>query len=387
MPVYFVYRCPYDSPSGRRLARFEDDSLLDWFRRHWTQIAKGDVGDLLGFGVYGFGSLFGSDVEEIPPPPETDEQLANYVQENLYSEGPILTSPHLITVQTDDDELMVAYYIFDGHYLAQFGSRAAFLLQEGWRLPGGSAKGKFKPTEPTRPTNPPGEGKGTLYWTCVAWEDSCNLEDLGPATRLKGVRVPDLARYLASHKPSESWSGYWHLLRAQLLAGGATTDPLEEGFREALLDDPDNDATWAAYSDWLQEQGLPEAGLSVLERALRAVARYPFHHLPDTAWEAIRQGTVREARSALEEALAANKPGRRYSHDPSKSLIHVEEHLAQLCVHVARWKYHGDLYQQWIFFDDRWAAAHPDLADSILRYHRCWDVLSPDGPHDNDEDL
>src|SRR5262249_15773815 len=110
-------------------------------------------------------------------------------------------------------------------------------------------------------------------------------------------------------------------------------------------------------------------------------------HLPDTAWEVVRQGTVREARSALEAAFAAHKPERPHSHDPSKSLIHVEQHLAQLCVHVAKWEYHGDLYQQWIFFAARWAAAPPALANSILRYHRCWDVLSPDGPHDNDEDL
>jgi uncharacterized protein (TIGR02996 family) len=387
MPVYLVYRSPYESPSGKRLARFEDDSVLDWFRHHWTQIARGDVGDLLGFGVYGFGSLFGSDVEEIPPPPETDEQLATYVLENLYSEGPILTGPHLITVQTDDDELMVAYYIFDGHYLAEYASRAAFLLREGWRLPGGSAEGPFDPTEPTNPEPLTGKGEGTIYWTCEAWQDSCNLLDMGPAVRLEGVRVPDLARYLARHKPSEMWSGYWLLLRTQLLADGATTVPLEKHFRETLLDDPDDDATWAAYSDWLQERGLPPAGLLVLERALRALARYPLAALPDSAWEVVRQGTVREARAALEAAFAAHRPGRTPDHDPSKSLIHVEEHLAQLCVHVAHWEYHGDLYQQWIFFDDRWAAAHPDLASSILRYDRCWDMLSPDGPHDNDEDL
>jgi uncharacterized protein (TIGR02996 family) len=386
MPVYFVYRCPYDSQSGKRLARFDDDSLLDWFRRHWPRIAKGDVGDLLGFGVYGFGSLFGWDIEEIPPAPTNDEELAVYIQENLYSEGPILTSPHLITVQTDDDELMVAYYIFDGHYLAQHGSRAAFLLHEDWKLPGGSATGRFRPTEPTRAQEPPGKGKGALYWACVAWEDSCNLLDLGPVTRLKGVRVADLARYLARHEPSDDWSGFWHLLRTQLLADGATSDPLEERFREALLGDPDDEAAWAAYSDWLQEHGHPQAGLLVLERALRAVTRYPLHHLSYAVWEALGRGTVRQARAALESTFAAHEHDRSWTHDPSKSLVHVEEHLAQLCIHVAHWEHHGDLYQQWIFFDDRWAAAHPDLANSILRYHRCWDVLSPDGPHDDDED-
>jgi hypothetical protein len=110
--------------------------------------------------------------------------------------------------------------------------------------------------------------------------------------------------------------------------------------------------------------------------------------LPDAAWEAIRRGTVREAQAALEAARRAGGEGGPLYHparyEPDKSLIHVEEHLAQLCLHVDRWWDEVDVYQQWIFFDDRWAAAHPDLANSILRYTRCWDMLSPDGPNEED---
>jgi uncharacterized protein (TIGR02996 family) len=310
--------------------------------------------------------------------------LANYVQKNLYSEGPILTSPHLITVQTDDDELMVAYYIFDDHYIAEYPARAPFLLHEGWQLPGGHADRPFRPKEPTQAETPAGKGAGATYWTCEAWEDSCNLEDLGPARRIDGVRVPDLALYLARPTPSTRWSGWWLLLRSQLLAEGSTGDRGEKGFLEALLDDPDHEATWAAYPDWLEEQGLPPAGLMVLERALRAVTRYPFRGLPQAASNAVEKGTVRQARAALESAFPVPKPGPRYphNHDPAKSLVHVEGHLAQLCVHVGHWQGQGDLYQQWIFFDDRWAAAHRDLANSILRFTRCWDMLSADGSYD-----
>ena len=35
-----------------------------------------------------------------------------------------------------------------------------------------------------------------------------------------------------------------------------------------------------------------------------------------------------------------------------------------------------DLYHRWIFFDDLWAAAHPELAKAILTYAGRWDVLS-----------
>ena len=36
-----------------------------------------------------------------------------------------------------------------------------------------------------------------------------------------------------------------------------------------------------------------------------------------------------------------------------------------------RWK-----HDQWFVFDDRWAAAHPDLAQSLLRYAVHWDPLA-----------
>ena len=54
-------------------------------------------------------------------------------------------------------------------------------------------------------------------------------------------------------------------------------------------------------------------------------------------------------------------------------------HLAQACKHVAterlgRLKGLKD-YHQWIFIDDLWASAHPDLGQSLLRFAARWDVL------------
>jgi uncharacterized protein (TIGR02996 family) len=292
-------------------------------------------------------------------------------------------------VQSDDDELMFAYYVFDDHFAARYPDRVAFLLHDDWRLPEGESNEPFRPKEPVNPTRPKGNAEGATYWACEAFEDSCNMLDMGPACCVKGVRLPDLARYLMQETPEDAWSGYWQLLRTRLLADGVTSEPLETRFREALLTDPDDDATWSAYSDWLQENGHPPAGLAVLERALRSLAELP-QDLPHEAWEAVRTGSVREASDKLEAILGSYKPDRRSTHDPSRSCIRVTDHVAQLCWHVADWGHgHGrrlDVYQQWIFFDDRWAAAHPSLANSILRYTRCWDVLTPGGPHDEDED-
>ncbi|GAB2790250.1 hypothetical protein GCM10027199_77830 [Amycolatopsis magusensis] len=46
-------------------------------------------------------------------------------------------------------------------------------------------------------------------------------------------------------------------------------------------------------------------------------------------------------------------------------------HLAQLSMHCS------DVfgYQQWYLFDTLWAATHPNLAQSLLRYAHHWDPL------------
>src|SRR5947209_4984777 len=106
MAVYFVYRSPYESPSAKRLASFPDETVLDWFRRHWNLVAEGgSTAELLGFPVSGFESLFAAVAEHGLPRPRTAAALAKALREHLYSEGAIFTGPHLITVQTDDDEL------------------------------------------------------------------------------------------------------------------------------------------------------------------------------------------------------------------------------------------------------------------------------------------
>ena len=56
-----------------------------------------------------------------------------------------------------------------------------------------------------------------------------------------------------------------------------------------------------------------------------------------------------------------------------------EEYESQIRLgerYTARWD-ERDLYHQWVFFDDLWAGAHPELANSVLRFAARWDVLSP----------
>src|SRR5262249_12808506 len=179
------------------------------------------------------------------------------------------------------------------------------------------------------------------------------------------------------------------------------TDPLEEGFRQALLAAHEGRKAWRAqaepalmaYTDWLQERQDRPPGLLFLEQALKALCRLPVAHL-----DFYDNGPIGPARRRLDDALKNGEIRSRTEGTPLRAApddefptpklckVQVKEHVAQLCLNTEHWRsfHRAELYHQWIFFDDLWAAAHPVLANAILRYARYWDVLSPDGPHDGD---
>ena len=103
------------------------------------------------------------------------------------------------------------------------------------------------------------------------------------------------------------------------------------------------------------------ARLSDLPARLRTVD-------PDTGWPP-ELAVLRDQTSidSVEAALA--RVNRELSKNPDRSLLTVDEHIAQLAMHC-----HEEFgYQQWFLFDDVWAASHPELAASLLRYATHWD--------------
>jgi uncharacterized protein (TIGR02996 family) len=384
MAVYFVYRCHYAGPTEKYVKRFEEDTVLDWFRTHWNHLATTDrraahtrVKEVLGQSVYGFSSLFHAAGEHSLPPPETDDQLRSYLEQHLHVEGELLFSPHVLQVLTDDDELQMAYFFFDDHYLAQHHRLASFLLHEDWKLPAGAGSGTFEPAVRLGKFEPGGQGQGVTYAVYLVYYDSGNLDLEGPF-RIQGVRMPDLARHLLRATPTGGFphKGGWELeprlLRAALASRDEALPDMEQAFLRDIHSSPSEDLAWNAYSDWLMDRGQPAAGLVLLERALRQVARYPLARIGGGKWSHLLLGTPEAAARELKDVVG--KPGKS-THQPDRSLVRVDEHIAQLCLHTDRW---GDvhLYHQWIYFDDLWASAHPDLANAILRFAGRWDVLT-----------
>jgi uncharacterized protein (TIGR02996 family) len=351
--VYFVYRCHYQGPTEKHLRRFEDESVLDWFRDHWqgiagTEAAHEHAEQLLGCHVFMFWRLFVNIAEENWPPPENAAQLEGDLRHSLYVSGEMNCAEHVVQVRNDDDELETAIYIFDDHFLKKHGKLAAFLLHEDWKLLGGQREGRFRPTETYTDLEPAPSGPGATYLALLAFYDPGNLDDMQGGYRLKGVRLPDLARFLTAlerddvsdwpHEMQELFLGT-HLSLSCVPSGQKATTQ-EDAFLFAICDDPAEESNWNVYADWLEERGLSPPGLRLLERALTY---------------------------AVEPCTS--RVGRKRSRD----LTHVEEHLAQACLHVG-----GNEFHQWILFDDLWASAHPEMANAILRFARRWDVLTTD---------
>jgi uncharacterized protein (TIGR02996 family) len=105
---------------------------------------------------------------------------------------------------------------------------------------------------------------------------------------------------------------------------------VESSFRRSLLEGPNEPATWAAYTDWLAEQGLPRAELRLLELA-------------------VRSGRGQDV------------------------LLDLGAHHLSL---ARRQGDEEDRYDQWIFFDDTWASGNEALAQSLVAYAWRWNVLS-----------
>ena len=361
MAVYFVYRCHYNAPGERHVRRFEFDTVVDWVRSIWKPIPDNKQAyqyaeDLLGgLDVYMFGRMFIAIAEESLPPPENMEQVMEGFL-HLYVQGED-HGPHHLQILTDDDEREMALYIFDDHFRASAPGLTDFLLLDGWELPGTGSDARPARLADVRPLAHAGDGEGTLYAFSLFTEDSSNLTDLCGGTRVEGVRVPDLCRYVLTHPDEDALDFGLRSIRENLQEILGSPSREDAGFLAAIRDNPGEQIHWTVYSDWLYERrGRPPAGLHLLEASLRA-EKYP------------------EARK---------------NRNPSLDRVKVTPHMAQACKHEGRWPDSPvlwftphDSYAQWIYFDDLWAAANPTLAAGLLRFAARWDVLST-GPRRED---
>jgi uncharacterized protein (TIGR02996 family) len=349
MAVYFVYRSDaLRRPSERHSRRFDDDAVLDWFRRIWRPIADLEEAhqyaqEILGVSVPYAGQVFTRIAEGGARPPASVEEVREvFDQTGHFTVARQPAEEHAFQALASDGDVDSVLYVFDDAFVGRHPDLTAFLLSDGPLpdapgLPGGAWRSSHPAVEELEPVVR-GSAEGRVYSLCNFRQDELHYTELSAADvdLLVGLRLPGLCRWLMSEAAAgvEPWAYLLSDLREALLTADLAEDEQEAAFVGAIREGPDDEATWRAYADWLMERGEPSPGARLLRLAL----------------------------ARLRVGAGA---------DPSRNVVRVGEHVAQCCLHGGE----GD-YLEWFCFDDLWGAAHPVLADALIRYASRWDVLS-----------
>ncbi len=344
--IWFVYRSRREGPLSKRVRRLKASSILSWFQaaieEARTSLTPADVGKAELGEVHGLGAFFEACKEHSLHTPKTMSAVGKLLREHLHVEeghdDNIRTDEHSVRVLTSDDEHEHAYFFFDDEAVTRSGDTLAYLLHDEPRLPDGDIMGAFKPPAAVGALTPGGGGEGSTYACLFTFYDGDSLP--GKAVCLPGVRLPGLAAYLRRIVPdskprasSADWLDTW---------------PIELRLLRAMVDADDQ----------------------ALAPALTRAAAYPIEALGrGQNHSRLGVGAQEVARSEMVAAAEGLTP----NGDAKKTIVYEGGHAAMLCAHVS-----NELgFQQWILFDDRWGAAHANLATSILQYARSWDPFLP----------
>jgi hypothetical protein len=320
--MIFVYRSHYDGPMSKRVRVRPDSSVLAWFQRGWYERDHDQwLETELGEDVYGLHSIFDAAREHDLAVPRTWDELLRLLREHLSVEGELRADDRNLRVLTDDDEVALAYFFFDDVAVAAAPDRTAYLVHPQWPLPAATTDGGgFTPPAPVAAAAPDAGGQGATYVVLLTNHAGHSIGST-PSQVFPGVRLPDLPSRLRAVEPTADWPKELRVLRAR-----ATDDSVEAALARANR--------WPLFA--LDQDPWPDDGAGV--------------------------GAGIDVEAVLRKELPKSR-------DPDRSLITVDEHLAQLAMHVD--EYFG--YQQWYLFDDVWAASHPELAASLMRYAADWD--------------
>jgi hypothetical protein len=311
--VYFVCRWREESPFGKRVVAVPDATVLDWFRRGWGRAEPEEwIESELGGDAYGLDSIFERARERRLPQPDTVERLRELLHEHLWVEG--------------DDK---SDYIRLGEHALRVRTDddevdLAYYFVDDEAVAASPDRLAFL-VHDTWPLPGGAAAPGSVF-SQGAPVRTVRLGPPGPEC-VFSVRLcwesPDTGRNLD--------------LAGAVTFPGLTLPDLVAKLRGTTGTESDR---WPHDVRLLRELTAPEDDDP--GPALRRYARLAGYDLSE-----------HRPRSAA----------------PGRSLVRVEPHIAQVARHID--DFFG--YDQWFLFDSRWAAAHPDLARSLLRYAAHWD--------------
>lgn len=327
--IWFVYRSPSEGPLGKRVRRLPAPSILAWFQARVEEariaLDPARCADVeLGGPVHGLGAVFDAVKKQSLHTPKSTAALTKLLKEHLHEDGgsdDVRVDAHSVRVIASGEEGESAFFFFDDDALRRMPRNLTYMLHDEARLPEGDVAQPFA-SVPVQAITPAGEKEGTTYACLLTSHGRRTLT--GRAVSFAGVRLPELAAHLRSVTPAPDGAGAW---------------PLELRVLRAMLD----------------------AGDTQLAPALRRAAAYPLDAVTSSRDHAVLGAGAHDAARA---EIAAAAEGLKNEGDPAQVVVSETEHAALLSLHASPRLGH----QQWILFDDRWAAAHPELATSILHY-------------------
>lgn len=336
MKIYFAYRSGY-IPNHRHLRVFEADSVLDWFVQNWPVLSErpdqeehseseeeGALALFLGEQPYGLPLSDVADEGEKPAriaAPRNLKELKEKVESFAYC-GEVLVAKNCVQVLTDDDEIELAWYVFDEEYARANAAKVAIWLHADLPL---QAEGALEPQKPLKSKKilPAGAGRGRVYWMASAIHDSLNLDDLEGAFCIEGVTLPGLLDHLR-HSDTVS-------MRSEALCGLPDIRLFQRLCK--LLPSLDQEQLFAQWS------------------------RCPGTKLDTVAPEDISNLTLEDVRRIQDPEAGSDS-----------SRIICGENLVEVITD------NGGFYDYLVLFDDVWLAANPQLGHSLARFCSTWKI-------------
>lgn len=371
--VLLLHRHKAAAPIGHSVRKLRDRTVLALFRRLLveTRVAFETGGetavfralsDALGGSVYGLASVFTKACAQPLSLPETDRDLYELLLRDLYVECPrseraqyIRFESGALRVRTDDDEVDLAYgFVPEALVRAQPGRWAWWAFGDE-RLPSAVSEGDWAPSFEVQTSALNGlrakasSGAGRTWAVLLSSYDGDSFGFPGTFV-IDGARLPELGRALREALPATSqreqrWPYELRLLRAMVA-------PDEDGIGAAL-------ARCAEFPvQRLGGQIEPEGDHASSSDAFDAFAR--------AVADAIALTPAARSKWSFVRAMT---PEQRIAKGV-ESRLDVGEHHAMLCT-SGGWRY----FDQWVFFDDRWASANASLANGLLVFATSWDPL------------
>jgi hypothetical protein len=347
MSVYLIYREPYNRENCKYVKRFPNHDLLGWIHHLWEIVLGCEDGDelsknvanFLGAKMYGF--WFYGILEEKIEKPATVGDAAEIFSTVGYITDVKTNERNFIQLLTDDDELGLAFYLFDHTYLEEKPELATYLTIEGFNLPVQKQAGSSKL-----------QSKGlSLFFESHLYD--AQLNKIKEPVFIPNLDLAGLPQYLVTNKPLKDWRIELMILRACSLDLRGKVNSFDQMMDELLTYKFDfwNEFMRAYY---LREEGQLLLGEDILQ-IKKALSEKYSHYL-----------TI---------------PPR--NHGVGSHKIQREQHLFQVGIFHEDW---GEnpmfpeirpcyLYDHWVFFESGWAEEFPYLANSIEQYFTRWDVL------------